>query len=89
MVDYASKHHDTRHHQHVQALFLHEHNSPRELPRAVNPRDMKGCVGNLLGGYVRQRPLPLLPIARSLVQQEFATSEIELVYFQVKKYCTD
>ena len=60
--EYASKHHDARHHQNVQALYLHKHNSPHELPWAAIPRDLKGCVGNFPGGYVRGLPLPLFPL---------------------------
>ena len=30
--DYASQHHDDRHHQNVRALYLQERNSPHELP---------------------------------------------------------
>ena len=62
MGDYAPKHHDTRHHQNVRLLYLHEQNFPRELPQSARPRDLKGCVRNLLGGYVRGRPLPLFPL---------------------------
>ena len=61
MGDYASKHHDAIHQQNVQALSLHEQNSPRELLGAVRPCDLKGCVGKFLDGYVRGHTLPLFP----------------------------
>ena len=63
--DYASNHHDAIHNQNVQALYLHDQHSPRELLRAARPRDLKGCVGNLPSRYVCDRPLPLLPLIRS------------------------
>ena len=34
-ADYYTKHFDGRHHQAVKPWYLHENNSPRELPRAT------------------------------------------------------
>ena len=50
LADYASKHHDAKHHKTVRPLYLHEINSPRELLRAMTPRVLRGCVGTKLGG---------------------------------------
>ena len=50
LADYASKHHDAKHHKTVRPLYLHEINSPRERLRAMNPRGLRGCVGTKLGG---------------------------------------
>ena len=65
LADYASKHHDAKHHKTVQPLQLHEINSPRELLRAITPRVLRGCVGNKLGG----RPIPLRQLNPSLVPE--------------------
>jgi hypothetical protein len=64
--DYASKHHDSRHHQRVRPVYLHEPNSPTVLPRALTPSALRGCVGNQPVGSVG-RPLAMLPQARALV----------------------
>ena len=63
--DYNSKHHDAQHHVKVRPIYLHCHNSPRFLPRASKPSDLRGCVGNSAGGYARGRPLPSIPMGRS------------------------
>ena len=62
LADYASKHHDTKHHKTIQALYLHKINSPQELLRAMTPRVLRGCVGTKLGG----RPRPLCGLEPSL-----------------------
>jgi hypothetical protein len=56
--DYQSKHHIGSHHVHVRPYYLHMNNSPRILPRAMRPSTLKGCVGTLKDGYVRNVPLP-------------------------------
>jgi hypothetical protein len=61
LADYQSKHHISAHHSAVHPWYLHEQNSVRELPRACNPRTLKGCVGTLPDGYVRTNPLPQVP----------------------------
>lgn len=61
LVDYQSKHHAGAHHQNVRPWYLHQKNSPLVLPRAHRPSSLKGCVGNLAKGYVRNVPLPKLP----------------------------
>ena len=53
------KNHNTKHHQQVILIYLHEANSPRKLPRATKTSVMRGCVGTIPGGYVRGRPLPI------------------------------
>ena len=63
--DYTSKHFHGPHHRNVRPLYLHEENSPRYLPRAMTPSDLRGCVGNKVGPYVRGRPMPIIPRARS------------------------
>ena len=63
LADYASKHHDAKHHKMVRPLYLHEINSPRELLRAMTPRVLRGCVGTKLGG----RPRPLRGLDPTLV----------------------
>ena len=54
-ADYASKHHDAKHHKTVRPLYLHEINSPRELLQAMTPHVLGGRFGTKLDG----RPQPL------------------------------
>jgi hypothetical protein len=58
LADYFTKHFDAKHHQTVRPYYLHMHNSPSTLPRALAPRTLKGCVGTLPDGYIRSAPLP-------------------------------
>ncbi len=58
---YQSKHHIGAHHQAVCPWCLHHDNSPLVLPRASKPSSLKGCVGTLPEGYVRNIPLPRVP----------------------------
>ncbi len=63
-ADYQSKHHPGAHHTAVRPYYLHEENSPLELPRAIRPSTLKGCVGTLKDGYVRNVPLPRVVLFR-------------------------
>jgi hypothetical protein len=65
LADYQSKHHPGAHHTAVRPYFLHEKNSPLELPRAIKPSTLKGCVGTLKDGYVCNVPLPRVPQIQS------------------------
>jgi hypothetical protein len=58
MGDYTTKHFVSTHHTRVRPLYVHMPNSPWELPRAVTPRDLRGCVGKYPGTYTRGRVLP-------------------------------
>jgi hypothetical protein len=62
LADYQSKHHPGAHHTAVRPYYLHETNSPLELPRAIKPSTLKGCVGTLKDGCVRNVPLPRVPV---------------------------
>ena len=76
-ADYYTKHFDGRHHQAVRPWYLHEKNSPRELPRATAPSALRGCVGNIPNGYNRTCPLPRLLVrqqARVPVEQQLRQS---------------
>ena len=68
LADYQSKHHPGAHHTAVRPYYLHEKNSPLELPRAIRPSTLKGCVGTLKDGYVRNVPLPRVPQIQSAKQ---------------------
>jgi hypothetical protein len=68
LADYQSKHHIGSHHQAVRPWYLHEINSPLVLPRAARPSTLKGCVGNLPEGYIRNVPLPRVPRDQSTFQ---------------------
>ena len=63
--DYQSKNHLGKHHVHVRPMYLHMRNLPKFLPRAMKPSELRGCVGNKVGAYVRGRPLPIIPRYRS------------------------
>jgi hypothetical protein len=67
LADYQSKHHTGAHHSKVRPWYLHESNSPRELPRALRPSALKGCVGTQDGGYLNKVPLPRVPLLQSTV----------------------
>ncbi len=65
LADYQSKQHPGAHHTTVHPWYLHEINSPLVLPRAIRPSTLKGCVGTLPKGYIRNVPLPRLPLWQS------------------------
>jgi hypothetical protein len=65
LADYQNKHHIGSHHLVVRAWYLHMHDSPRFLPRALRPSTLKGCVGTLQNGYLRKVPLPRVPRGQS------------------------
>jgi len=56
--DYVTKHHPAAHHRRVRPYYVHEHNSPRTLPRAVRPSVMRGCADSSPGTYQARTPLP-------------------------------
>ena len=58
---YTSKNHGMPHQKSVRLYFLQERNSPRILPRAPNMSSLQGCVGNIPGGYIRGRSMPVKP----------------------------
>ncbi len=58
LADNQSKYHLGSHHVNVRPWYLHMENSPWYLPRAQSQSTLKGCVGTLKGGYVRNIPLP-------------------------------
>jgi hypothetical protein len=68
LADYQSKHHTGAHHIAVCPWYLHMDDFPRELPRALVPSTLKGCVGTLNDGYVRKVPLPCAPLIQSTRQ---------------------
>jgi hypothetical protein len=61
LADYQSKHHPGAHHTAVRPYYLHKENPPLELPQAQRPSTLKGCVGTLQDGYIRNVPLPRVP----------------------------
>ena len=65
LADYQSKHHAGAHHMKVRPWYLHEPNSPRELPRALRPSALKGCVGTQDDGYLNKVPLPRAPLLQN------------------------
>ena len=78
LADYFTKHFDGKHHREVRPWYLHEANSPRVLPRASAPSALRGCVGNLPNGYIRNVPLPLVPLRPLVPVQVGAYSRVPL-----------
>ena len=68
LADYFTKQFDAKHHVEIRPWYLHEHNSPRFLPRASAPSDLKGCVGILPTRYILASLLPRIPNRESLTQ---------------------
>ena len=73
LADYQSKHHTGAHHQAVRPWYLHEQSSPLVLPRANRPSTLKGCVGTLPQGYIRNVPLPQVPRGQSAQSRQVHT----------------
>jgi hypothetical protein len=65
LANYQSKHCLGSHHVKVRPWYLHMENSPQNLPRAQSHSTLKGCVGTLKNGYVRNIPLPRAPRIQS------------------------
>jgi hypothetical protein len=65
LADYQSKYHMGLHHVAARPYYLHMVNSPRFLPRATRPSTLKGCVGTLEGGYIRNVPLSRIPLRQT------------------------
>jgi hypothetical protein len=89
LADNQSKHHTGTHHQDVCPWYLHEDNSPLVLPRATRPSSLKGCVGTLPEGYVRNIPLPQEPkIQRAQSHQVNKIPEYYEAPYIIPKYET-
>ena len=86
LADYQSKHHTGAHHAKVRPWYLHEPNSPRELPRALRPSALKGCVGTQDGGYLNKVPFPRAPRLQSTVA--LMTGNPDTCYSQVPRIPT-
>ncbi len=65
LADYQSKHHPGTHHQAIRPWYLHTKYSPMVFPRATRPSTLKGFVGTLPEGYIRNVPLPWDPRVQS------------------------
>ena len=53
LADYQSKHHPGGHHTAVRLCYLQDKNSPLELPHAIWPSTLKGCIGTIKDGCVQ------------------------------------
>jgi hypothetical protein len=73
LADYQSKHHPGAHHTAVRPWYLHEVNLPLVLPRAIRPSTLKGCVGTLPKGYIRNVPLPRVQVRQSAQSHQVHT----------------
>jgi hypothetical protein len=65
LAEYQSKHHLGFHHVIVRPWYLHMENSLCCLPRAQSQSTLKGCVGTLKDGYIRNVPLSRAPQIQS------------------------
>ena len=65
LADYASTHHDAKHHKTVRPLYLHEIKSTDKILRAITPHVLQGCVETKLVGC----PRPLGGLNPSLVPE--------------------
>ena len=61
MGDCPTKHHTGPSHVHMRPYYLHLHNSPKVLPRAMKPSARQGCVKTLGDPYRKMVPLPRIP----------------------------
>ncbi len=77
LADYQSKHHIGLHHAAVRPYYLHQENSPSILPRATRHSTLKGCVGTLENGCIRNVPLPRIPRIQSTSQVASALTSRE------------
>jgi hypothetical protein len=83
LADYQSKHHPEAHHTAVRPWYLHKDNSPLVLPWAIRPSTLKGCLGNLPKGYIRNIPLPRVPIQQSPMSQVSQVGHMIPDYFKL------
>ncbi len=74
LADYLCKHLVGSHHQAVCSWYSHEKNLPLVLHRATRPSTLKGCVGTLPQGYIRN-----VPISRVPLRQSTATSQVHMI----------
>jgi hypothetical protein len=88
LADYQSKHQVGAHHQAVRPWYLHEKNSPLVLPRAVQPSTLKGYVGTLPQGYIRNVPLPRVPLQQSPTSQIHTIPDCYDLPYVVPTYAT-
>jgi hypothetical protein len=88
LADYQSKHHVGGHHQAVRPWYLHKKNSPLVIPRAVQPSTLKGCVGTLPQGYIRNVPLPRVPLQQSPTSQIHRIPDYYDLPYVVPTYAT-
>ena len=64
LADNFTKHFAAKHHIEVRPWYMHENNSPTMLPRAAEPKALRGCVGTQKNGYTKSGPLPRLDPSR-------------------------
>eukprot|EP00957_Ditylum_brightwellii_P126467 9640371-Ditylum_brightwellii.AAC.1 len=86
LADYPTKHHPTVHHQRMHLYYIYTPKSPRNLPRALAPHILQGCVNSLQRHqmtYDRQTP-PLrigtrkVPLKNSCVTQRAQAEQTQL-----------
>jgi hypothetical protein len=89
LADLQSKHHVGSHHIAVRPWYLHVENSPRVLPQAVRLSTLKGCVGTLQNGYIRNVPLPrVVPRVQSASHVTSHGADPDTCYSQVPRVPT-
>jgi hypothetical protein len=76
LADYQSKHHLGSHHANVILWYLHMEKSLGQLPRAQRPSTLKGCVGTMKDGCIRNVPLSRAPQVQSASLVTCSTSQV-------------
>jgi hypothetical protein len=68
---YVTKHHSPQHHQHVRPYCTQQPRSPQELPRALKPSFLQGCVNP--ARTTQQSRMPLTLLDRAMQVRTLAT----------------
>ncbi len=77
------------HHIAVRPWYVQTENSPRVLPWALRPSTLKGCVGTLQNGYIRNIPLPrVVPRIQSASHVTNHGTDPDTCYSQVPRVPT-
>ena len=79
--DYPSKAHTGAIHRHVRPFYVHDSNSPTELPRAAPPSSRRGCAETLDDPYYRRVPLPRIQGYRKLDKEALLANAVHIPHW--------
>jgi hypothetical protein len=82
LADYQSKHHIGSHHLAVCPWYFTQNKFSLGITTGIKTKHMKGCVGNLPEGYIRNVPLPRVPRDQSTFQSRVPTVHALPVYYE-------